>query len=56
MTLWVAAQGEPVPLRFEERGASANAGVLKFSDFGADVKVERPDEKVVLDVAKIPAG
>jgi hypothetical protein len=55
-TLWVAAHGEPIPLRFEEKGASANAGVLRFTDFGADVAVKPPAKGDILDVAKIPTG
>lgn len=54
-TLWVAATGEPLPLRFEEKGASAGKGVLTFTDFGADVAVEAPAEDELLDVAELPA-
>lgn len=53
-TLWVAAQGDPLPLRFEEKGASAGTGVLTFTDFGADVKVVPPPPQAVVDVSKLP--
>lgn len=43
-TLWVAASGKPYPLRFEEEGATAERGVLKFSDFGEKVKLKLPDD------------
>lgn len=49
-TLWVAASGQPVPLRLEEKGASGGNGVLKFSDIGADIELDTPDEDDVVDV------
>lgn len=51
-TLWVAASGDPVPLRFEEKGASAGSGVLTFSDFGAEVAVPTPGPDEIVDPAK----
>lgn len=51
-TLWVSATGDPVPLRFEEKGASAGEGVLTFGDYGADVTVKAPDEDDVVDPAE----
>ncbi|PSL01885.1 hypothetical protein CLV30_112125 [Haloactinopolyspora alba] len=54
-TLWVAATGEPLPLRFEEKGATAGKGVLTFSNFGADVEVTAPAEDEVLTVDELPA-
>lgn len=53
-TLWVSASGEPLPLRFEERGASGGSGVLTFSDFGEEVEVNVPDEDDVVDPSKLP--
>ena len=54
-TLWVAAIGEPLPLRFEEKGASAGKGILTFADFGAEVAIEPPAEKELLDVDQLPS-
>ncbi len=53
-TLWVAATGEPLPLRLEEKGASAGAGVIAFSDYGTEVAVTPPAEDAVVDLTKIP--
>ncbi|TDD69135.1 hypothetical protein E1262_14030 [Jiangella aurantiaca] len=53
-TLWVAATGEPLPLRLEEKGASAGAGVITFSDYGTEVAVTPPAEDAVVDLTKIP--
>ncbi len=53
--LWVSAQGDPLPIQFEEKGASAGAGVLAFSDFGADVAIKAPPEDSVVDAEKLPA-
>lgn len=52
-TLWVAARGEPVPLRFEEKGATAEAGVLTFTDFGTEVAVKPPAPDAVVDLTKL---
>jgi hypothetical protein len=51
-TLWVAASGEPLPLRFEEKGATAGTGVLTFSNFGDEVDITPPAADVVVDVTK----
>ncbi|MBB5785859.1 hypothetical protein [Jiangella mangrovi] len=53
-TLWVAATGEPLPLRLEEKGASAGAGVISFTDYGTEVAVTPPAEDAVVDLTKIP--
>lgn len=53
-TLWVAATGEPLPLRLEEKGASAGAGVITFSDYGTEVAITPPSEDAVVDLTKIP--
>lgn len=53
-TLWVSARGDPLPIQFEEKGASAGAGVLTFTDFGADVAIQAPAEDSVVDVEKLP--
>lgn len=50
-TLWVAASGKPYPIRFEEKGATANRGVLIFSDFGENVKLPSPDADDIVDVS-----
>lgn len=55
-TLWVAAKGEPLPLRLEEKGASAGTGVITFSDYGTEVAVTPPAEDAVVDVTKIPVA
>ena len=52
-TLWVAATGEPLPLSFEEKGASAGTGVLTFGNFGAEVAVAPPPDAAVVDVSKL---
>lgn len=48
-TLWVSASGDPVPLRFEEKGASAGNGVLTFADYGAEVSITEPAPETVVD-------
>lgn len=53
-TLWVAATGEPLPLRLEEKGASAGTGVISFTDYGTEVAVTPPAEDAVVDLTKIP--
>lgn len=53
-TLWVSAQGDPLPIQFEEKGASAGAGVLTFADFDADVTLQAPPAESVVDVAALP--
>lgn len=53
-TLWVAATGEPLPLRFEEKGASAGKGVLQFTDFGTEVDISAPAEGDVLLIDELP--
>jgi hypothetical protein len=54
-TLWVSAQGDPLPIQFEEKGASAGAGVLTFTDFGAEVALQAPPADTVVDVETLPA-
>ncbi|WP_129665177.1 hypothetical protein [Phytoactinopolyspora endophytica] len=53
--LWVAAEGEPLPVRFEEKGASGKAGVLNFTDFGDDVDIDVPSDDDVIDPAELPS-
>jgi hypothetical protein len=53
-TLWVSAQGEPLPIQFEEKGASAGAGVLTFTDYGAEVAIKAPKADSVVDMKKLP--
>lgn len=52
-TLWVAASGEPVPLRLDEKGASGGNGVLRFGEIGAEVELDTPDEEDVVDVESL---
>lgn len=54
-TLWVAASGDPRPLRFEEAGASGGKGVLKFDGIGAEVKLAIPAEDDVVDAENLEA-
>jgi hypothetical protein len=54
-TLWVAATGDPRPLRFEEAGASGGKGVLKFDGIGAEVQLEIPAEDDVVDAENLEA-
>ncbi len=49
-TLWVAATGDPLPVRFEEKGATAASGVLTFGDFGAEVAIAAPAAESVVDM------
>ena len=51
--LWVAASGDPVPVRLEEKGASGDTGVLRFKDVGSEVDLEVPDEDSVVDAEKL---
>ncbi|MFW6204624.1 MAG: hypothetical protein ACOC96_06600 [Actinomycetota bacterium] len=53
-TLWVAAEGDPVPLRLEKKGASGGTGVLRFTDVGADVDLTVPADEDVVDAADLP--
>ncbi|MFW6091162.1 MAG: hypothetical protein ACODAF_04755 [Actinomycetota bacterium] len=53
-TLWVAAEGDPIPLRLEKKGASGGTGVLRFTDVGADVDLTAPAAEEVVDAADLP--
>jgi hypothetical protein len=53
-TLWVAAEGDPLPIQFEEKGASGGTGVLTFSHFGAEVTVAPPAPETVVDAESLP--
>ncbi|MGH8824193.1 MAG: hypothetical protein ACRDVN_06935 [Jiangellaceae bacterium] len=53
-TLWVSARGAPLPIQFEEKGASGGTGVLTFSAFGVEVAVEAPAAESVVDIEKLP--
>jgi hypothetical protein len=55
-TLWVSARGEPLPIRFEEKGAAGGTGILTFSDFGADVAIEAPAAESVVDIEQLPGS
>lgn len=55
-TLWVSATGEPLPLRFEEKGASAGTGVLTFSGFGTEVVVPALPAEDIVDLTAAPAS
>jgi len=48
-TLWVAADGEPTPLQFDEKGATGDHGVLTFGDYGGEVDIAPPDPDNVVD-------
>ncbi|HEU4543151.1 MAG TPA: hypothetical protein VFR23_18625 [Jiangellaceae bacterium] len=52
-TLWVAASGDPRPLRFEEAGASGGEGVLKFDSIGAEVELKIPGDDDVVDAENL---
>lgn len=52
-TLWVAASGDPIPLRLEEKGASGGTGVLTFTEVGAEFEIESPDEDDVVDAENL---
>jgi hypothetical protein len=53
-TLWVAATGDPRPLRFEEAGASGGKGVLTFDSIGAEIELQVPGKDDVVDAEKLP--
>ena len=53
-TLWVAAEGEPLPLRFDERGAAGDVGVLRFVDYGVVVPIAAPAPEQIAAVP-VPA-
>lgn len=52
--VWVAARGEPLPIRFEEKGASGELGVLRFLDYGKPLEIAAPPADQVVDLTKIP--
>lgn len=54
-TLWVAASGEPLPIRLEEKGASADAGMMWFEPVDEEVALEAPDSEDVLDAEELGA-
>jgi hypothetical protein len=51
-TLWVAASGPALPVRFDERGAAGENGVLRFVDYGVAVPIAAPPPE---QVAQVPA-
>ena len=50
-TVWLSGDGEPYPLLVERLGATATDGVLRFSEYDADVTVAPPraEDVVVVD-------
>lgn len=50
-TVWLAGDGEPYPVLVERLGATATDGVLRFSEYDADVTVTPPraENVVVVD-------
>jgi hypothetical protein len=52
----VSARGEPLPIRFEEKGAAGGTGILTFSDFGTEVAIEAPAAETVVDIEKLPGS
>lgn len=52
-TLWVAATGTPLPVRFDERGAVGDRGVLRFVEDGTEVTIAAPPPE---QVAVVPAA
>lgn len=55
-TLWVAAQGVALPLRFDERGAAGDNGVLRFVDYGVAVPIAAPPPEQVAQVQSAPSA
>jgi hypothetical protein len=55
-TLWVSARGQPLPIRFEEKGAAGGTGILTFSDFGTEVAIEAPAVETVVDIEQLPGS
>ena len=49
-TVWLAGEGEPYPVLVERLGATAADGVLRFSEYDADVTVEPPKAENVVVV------
>jgi len=54
-TLWVSAEGDPLPIQFDEKGASGGTGVLTFTDFGAEVAIQAPAAESVVDAESLSA-
>lgn len=54
-TLWVTAEGDLRPLRYEQKGAVGDQGVLRFADWGLPPQVSVPAPDSVYDVANPPA-
>lgn len=52
-TLWVAASGEPLPIRLEEKGASADAGMMWFELVDDEVVLAAPDSDDVIDAEEL---
>ncbi|HEX6194605.1 MAG TPA: hypothetical protein VFZ37_01760 [Jiangellaceae bacterium] len=48
--VWVAATGKPVPIQLEEKGASANTGVLRFAVPGGETTIVAPAEEEIVSV------
>jgi hypothetical protein len=53
-TLWVAANGPALPVRFDERGAAGDSGVLRFVDYGVAVPIAAPPSDQVAMVPPAP--
>lgn len=53
-TLWVAARGPALPVRFDERGAAGDDGVLRFVDYGVAVPIAAPPAEQVAQVPPAP--
>lgn len=51
-TLWVAATGDPYPLRFEEKGATEDRGTLVFKQYGKKVKLVSPDKGDIVKISE----
>lgn len=56
--VWVAATGAPVPVQLEEKGASANTGVLRFAVPGGETTIVAPakEEIVSVETTEEPEG
>jgi hypothetical protein len=54
--LWVAATGQPYPVRIEPSAESGQKGALDFTGYGESVTVEPPPADQVVDVSKLPGN
>ncbi|WP_147472713.1 hypothetical protein [Streptomyces triticirhizae] len=55
-TILVASEGEPFPLRIENRDATTGAGTIDFSAFNEPVPSDRPSDAEVITIEDLQSG